>query len=104
MSRFLKFMRCSLLFSRKAIHFQTLNKSRHSTNPLLSRKYFKHLLEENYYYDNFNRSQTSISNDKKILLAASLAFLGFFKKDEEKEPELITTIKRSILCMQVRKY
>ena len=39
----------------------------------------------------------------RILLGASIAFLGFFKKDEEKEPELITTIKRSILSIQVYK-
>ncbi|KAJ8680903.1 hypothetical protein QAD02_016690 [Eretmocerus hayati] len=35
-----------------------------------------------------------------LFVAASLAFLGFFEKEEEKEPELITTIKRSILLIQ----
>lgn len=50
-------------------------------------------------------SRGSKGSKAGMLLGASFAFLGFFESKEEegeKEPELITTLKRSVLLIQVR--
>lgn len=55
-----------------------------------------HCYEDDRYSNNYNQCKTT------MLLGTSLAFLGFFeKKDKEEENPLITTIKRSILLIQV---
>ena len=53
-------------------------------------------------YGDDERKHGTSRGEATMLLATSYAFLGFFEKeDEEKEPVLITTIKRSILLIQV---
>lgn len=48
---------------------------------------------------------TSLDNKQPfvpiILFGGIMTFLGLAKEDEEKEPELITILKRSILLIQV---
>ena len=46
------------------------------------------------------------TNEGSLYFICSLSFFGLFKKDEDETPEdkLITTIKRSILCIQREQY
>ncbi|XP_028140074.2 tetratricopeptide repeat protein 19 homolog, mitochondrial isoform X1 [Diabrotica virgifera virgifera] len=46
------------------------------------------------------QKNTLFSIHKSVLAVSLLTWLGFAKEDEEKESELIMTLKRAVLCMQ----
>lgn len=56
------------------------------------------------YFHNYQHGDDSNKGNISVFFGASFAFLGFFEKkeeDEEEEPALITTLKRSVLLIQV---
>lgn len=79
---------------------------------LRSKKTWTLPVKNNYYVNNLNGLSFNNKNGdyeepgSRLLIITSFGFLGIFsagKDEEEAEPELIMTIKRSILLIQVKK-
>ncbi|XP_057671437.1 tetratricopeptide repeat protein 19 homolog, mitochondrial [Diorhabda carinulata] len=91
--------RLSRLFSLNK--FIKLNKFRTSTVNNSSFNACRKLYTNPQYVHNLRNSNFN----SKILLALNiLTWLGFTKDDENKESELIMTLKRAVLCMQREQY
>lgn len=105
MTYFVRFIRSSLTSARRAIGSSNYSNQQNGLRcvfdklPKRSKKSFLTTASHSYgdygSYNNASRCKAS------VLLGASFAFLGFFENEEKKEPALITTIKRSILLIQV---
>lgn len=57
------------------------------------------------YFHEYQHHDDSNKSNCSLFIGATFAFLGFFEskeQEQEEEPPLITTLKRSILLIQVR--
>ncbi|XP_008212523.1 tetratricopeptide repeat protein 19 homolog, mitochondrial [Nasonia vitripennis] len=104
MTFFARFMRSSLTSARRAIcssSYSQQNRLRCAFDKVAKRSEKRCPATASYSYGDYGFCNNPSRCKASMLLGASFAFLGFFEnKEEEKEPALITTIKRSILLIQ----
>lgn len=62
------------------------------------------LCQQEQFYEKYHYFTNYARNVKATLALSILTWLGFTKDDEEKDSELIMTLKRSVLCMQREQY